>query len=87
MSTDSILGILEWCCSCSFFCLRAKVWELDAEKDILEFESSFFLKKASIVFYLLMMIFRKLEKFIYLLVLIPITLSLSNDIIIKLLAI
>jgi hypothetical protein len=73
-------------CSCS----RAKVWELDADEDILEFESSFFLKKASIVFDLLMMqpkIFRKPEKFIYLLVLILITLSLSNDIIIKLLAI
>jgi hypothetical protein len=50
MSTDSILGILEGCCSYSYSCLRAKVWELDAEEDILEFESSFFLKKTSIVF-------------------------------------
>jgi hypothetical protein len=54
MSTDSILGILEGCCSCSYFCSRAKVWKLDAEEDILEFELLFFLKKASIVFYLLM---------------------------------
>jgi hypothetical protein len=86
MTTDSIFGILEGCCSCS----RAEIWELDAEENILEFESSFFLKNTSIVFDLLMMqpkTFQKHEKFIYLLVLILIIPSLSNDIIIKLLAI
>ena len=61
MSIDSILGILERRCYCS----RAKVWEFDAEEDILKFEStSFFLKIASIIFDLPMMqpkIFQKLK--------------------------
>ena len=60
MSVDSILGILEGHCS------RAKVWGLDVEEDIIEFESTYFsLKNASIVFDLPIMqskIFRNSKK-------------------------